>query len=71
MGLLTIREKVELVLSEIDDGQCTICGEDLDLEEKMHIDHIIPFTKGGDNHLMNLRLTHPRCNIKKRDSLPW
>jgi HNH endonuclease len=59
---------------------CYLCGEAIDLSAKrgvgqagwekgLHIDHVIPVSKGGSNTLENLRPTHGLCNIVKRDKL--
>lgn len=45
-------------------GKCAICGAGLG-EEAVHIDHIIPFSKGGLTELSNLQASHDRCNLTK------
>lgn len=46
------------------DGEvCSHCGATSDL----HIDHIHPVSKGGDNDLANLQLLCADCNIRKSD----
>jgi len=58
-------EDVEpVVLIELDDGICGICGEDVDPFE-YHIDHIIPLSKGGEHSYTNTQIAHPECNLKK------
>ncbi len=32
-----------------------------------NIDHKIPKSKGGSDHINNLRITHPKCNREKSD----
>lgn len=50
-----------------DGKECAYCGKtDVDLE----LDHIIPKSKGGSNHLNNLVLSCRECNISKNDKLP-
>lgn len=43
---------------------CPLCGEAMKDEDKS-IDHIIPLSKGGENVLSNMQITHLRCNQKK------
>lgn len=47
-----------------DGNVCGICGDDVELDD-IHIDHIVPVSKGGSNRLTNLRVTHARCNMRK------
>lgn len=47
-------------------GICPECGEGMVLQKgKLHMDHINPFRKVGFNDENNLRVTHPKCNLKK------
>jgi 5-methylcytosine-specific restriction endonuclease McrA len=34
-------------------------------EKSLHIDHLIPISKGGSDTLENVRPTHALCNLKK------
>ena len=47
---------------------CGICG--LLVEDKYHLDHIIPLSRGGKHEVSNLQLAHPFCNQSKHDKLP-
>lgn len=53
-----------LIVLELCDGACGLCGGDVDLGD-FHIDHIIPVALGGDGHLSNLQVAHPACNRRK------
>jgi 5-methylcytosine-specific restriction endonuclease McrA len=55
---------------------CNICGIGIDLQTSgaigkkgwqngLHIDHVIPLSKGGHDTLNNVRPTHALCNVKK------
>jgi len=55
---------------------CHLCGLAIDLsaprhtavagwENGLHIDHVIPLSKGGDDTLENVRPSHGKCNLKK------
>ena len=44
---------------------CGICNRQLPGEHKSTLDHIVPLSKGGENELSNMQLTHSKCNNKK------
>jgi hypothetical protein len=46
------------------DYQCVQCGHDLH-QSGHHIDHIIPFSRGGLTTEDNLQALCPRCNLRK------
>lgn len=50
-----------------DNFKCIICGNSpaTDPTCKLHIDHIIPFSKGGKTTIKNLRTLCNKCNIGK------
>ena len=52
-------------------GRCAVCGSDFmrDPSIEVHIDHIIPITRGGSNDLVNLQLLCRGCNLKKKNNL--
>ena len=60
---------------------CYICNKEIDLLSKrqsngdgwqmgLHIDHLIPLSKGGPDTLENVRPTHAICNLRKGHSGP-
>jgi hypothetical protein len=49
------------------DGRCSLCGNPLAWGEA-NLDHILPVSKGGGNHLRNLAATHVRCNAARGDN---
>lgn len=50
-------------------GKCAWCAQALG-EDKPHVDHWIPLSKGGSNNKDNLRLLHKKCNLSKHAKLP-
>jgi 5-methylcytosine-specific restriction endonuclease McrA len=49
---------------ERDEGICHICGAVVD-ENKWHLDHIVPISKGGAHSYTNVATSHPKCNLEK------
>lgn len=47
---------------------CWLCGRVI--EGQYHIDHWIPLSRGGTNKSDNIRIMHPRCNLKKHAKTP-
>ena len=50
-----------------DGHRCVICGATVADGVKLHVDHIIPVSKGGKTIPSNLRTLCDRCNLGKRD----
>ena len=50
-----------------DGFRCVLCGASADDGAKLHVDHIIPVSKGGQTTMGNLRTLCDRCNTGKRD----
>ena len=58
---------------------CNICGLEIDFKVTrqvgkkgwqmgLHIDHLVPISKGGQDTLDNVRPTHGLCNLRKSNS---
>lgn len=65
-GLLQERyipDKIKRQVFRRDHGACVKCGSKLNIQ----YDHILPFSKGGNNELENIQLLCAKCNIKKGD----
>lgn len=52
-----------------DHFRCQICGATEKDGIKLHVDHIVPVSKGGKTVPSNLRTLCSRCNLGKRDKL--
>lgn len=59
---------------------CHLCGGPIDLnaprlvgrpgwEMSLHIDHVVPMSRGGDDTLENVRPAHGKCNVVKHNSM--
>jgi 5-methylcytosine-specific restriction endonuclease McrA len=44
---------------------CYLCQREINLRTLWHIDHVVPFSKGGSDDMENLRPTHKVCNELK------
>ena len=44
-------------------------GQEAGWENSLHIDHVIPMSKGGEDTLFNVRPSHAKCNMIKSDKL--
>ena len=49
-----------------DKGICHICHNPVP-QSRLHYDHVIPLSKGGAHSMVNIKVSHARCNIKKGD----
>lgn len=58
------KEVVDAVWNR-DGGKCVYCGS----TENLHLDHIIPFSKGGDTSVENLQLLCQKCNLQKSNKI--
>ena len=61
----TIPEDVKDAVWRRDEGKCTQCGSN----ENLEFDHIIPHSKGGANTKRNVQLLCVKCNRKKSDKI--
>jgi hypothetical protein len=62
-----INEKIRLKILKKDNYRCVKCGRSpaTHLNLSLHIDHIKPFSKGGDNSEENLQTLCDKCNLGK------
>lgn len=52
-----------------DNFRCVICGASAKEGVRLHVDHIIPVSKGGKSNVDNLRTLCERCNVGKSDKI--
>lgn len=50
-----------------DGARCQLCGAEARSGALLHVDHIVPWSKGGETTLENLRVLCNVCNIGKSD----
>ena len=64
-----ISGKLRLDVMERDDYRYQMCGRTVEDGVKLHIDHIVPVSKGGSNDIDNLQVLCHRCNLAKHDRM--
>ena len=65
-----ISDKLRYQVLKRDNFKCCACGASpaKDPSVELHIDHIIPWSKGGESTLKNLQTLCSKCNIGKSES---
>jgi len=60
---------IRLQVLNRDSFRCIFCGRSpaTEVGVKLHIDHIVPFSKGGKSTLDNLQTLCSDCNLGKSD----
>lgn len=66
-----ISSKLRYQVLKRDNFKCCACGASpaKDTTVELHIDHIIPWSKGGETTIDNLQTLCSACNLGKSDSL--
>lgn len=62
------RARIKRSLTAKNGNHCHYCGRPLN-NRTATIDHIIPRSRNGSNHLWNLVLACRQCNVKKGNSI--
>ena len=62
-------DKLRYSILKRDGFRCQICGRSAQDGVKLHVDHIIPVSKGGKTVPSNLRTLCEDCNLGKSDEL--
>lgn len=65
-----LTKKLRYEILERDHYKCVICGRSAEDGVILHVDHIIPVSKGGLTVPENLRTLCADCNLGKSDTLP-
>ena len=48
------------------DGMCCqLCGGEIASRRDLHVDHIHPYSHGGETVIENLQVAHAACNVRK------
>ena len=70
MHTRVISDKLRYQVLKRDNFKCCACGASpaKDPSVELHIDHIIPWSKGGETTIENLQTLCSRCNLGKSDS---
>ena len=65
-----ISDKLRYTVLKRDCFRCCACGASpaKDSSVELHVDHIVPWSKGGETTLSNLQTLCYRCNLGKGDS---
>lgn len=61
--------KLRYSILKRDGFRCQICGRTQDDGVKLHVDHILPVSKGGETVPNNLRTLCEECNLGKSDEI--
>ena len=66
-----ISDKLRYQVLKRDNFKCCACGASpaKSPEVELHVDHIVPWSKGGLTSIENLQTLCSRCNIGKSDSV--
>ncbi len=73
----TAQRKLKLSKDEINkqiknqDNICPICNNTLYIGDEVHVDHIIPLIKKGEDSKNNMQIVHSSCNFEKGGKLDY
>ncbi|MCY4059327.1 MAG: HNH endonuclease signature motif containing protein [Gammaproteobacteria bacterium] len=66
-GMNWIRREKRLAIYLRDGLACVYCGDTVEDEARLTLDHVKPYCKGGCNHETNLVTACHRCNSRRQD----
>ena len=66
-----VNARLRFRVMQRDNFKCCMCGASpaKDPSVELHIDHIIPWSKGGETTIDNLQTLCSKCNLGKSDLL--
>lgn len=66
-----LSDKLRYQVLKRDNFKCRLCGASpaKDASVELHVDHIVPWSKGGESTVENLQTLCSRCNLGKSDTL--
>lgn len=62
---ITVKKRYQVM--HRDKFRCQLCGAREEDGVRLHVDHIIPISKGGTSDMDNLRTLCDKCNLGKGD----
>lgn len=62
-----IPREIQFKVVARDKNICQICGKNV-LDDDIHFDHIIPWSKGGPTEISNIRLLCSDCNLQRSNN---
>lgn len=62
-------KELRTLVKQRDNYTCQICGKYMPDEVGLHVDHIVPVSKGGKSTLDNLQVLCSVCNLRKSDKV--
>ena len=69
VGPRAVSQRLRNMVLARDNYTCVECGAKKENGVKLHVDHKIPYSKGGKTELSNLRTLCETCNLKKGDKI--
>lgn len=66
----TIEHFTRQEIIDRDNRTCHICRRTNLTDKQIHIDHVIPLSKGGEHSRANCKVSCAPCNIRKSDIMP-
>ncbi len=64
-----VSDSMRYDIMQRDNFKCVICGASAQIGARLHVDHIVPVSKGGKSVPSNLRTLCERCNVGKSDKI--